>query len=190
MLFIIGLQHICAQEYDCGWYGKKTVAERNKLFPFNKAKKVVLVSYPDLYGIIPVEGDTLTEMQEYNAIKKVKFQISNSKNQTIYLIKEEIQLNDGWVNQLSHLLVNYTIKGDRSGGYSTTLCYQPRNSVLFYDENDIIISCYEICFECSRVSMWPNPNGVESNFVASSCPNFLEELKTIFKKNGITYGIE
>lgn len=192
--FLAVIASSSAQENpDCGWYGNKTVAERNAMFPFNKAKKVVLISYPYLLGMDPVEEDTINALPEYNTIKEVRFRIGKQKRETIYFVKEEVVLAQDWINMLSHVLVNYTLKELPKNGYiiEHTMCYSPRNSILFYDENDTIICCYEICFECSNTAMWPDTNGLNEYADASDCKYArLDELKFIFRKNGITYGLD
>ena len=145
-------------DYNCGWYGNKTVEERNKLFPFNEAKKVLLISYsnrelgdsletrdPDLF--------TVEKAREYNPdiISKFVF-LSDEYRPAIYFTLEEKELSRGSINELSHILCNFIIKpGDENKGKLSmhSMCYTPRNSILFFDENDKIICCYEICFECT-----------------------------------------
>ncbi|MES2485214.1 MAG: hypothetical protein V4581_04595 [Bacteroidota bacterium] len=157
--FLAVIASSSAQENpDCGWYGNKTVAERNAMFPFNKAKKVVLVSYPSDMELNQAKADTVHD----TAIKKVTFKMDEYRERA-YLIKEEVVLSEAWVNQLSHVLVNYTLEKRKPGQLlllEEIKCYYPRNSILFYDENDILLCCYEICFHCFGTKMYPDPDDV------------------------------
>ncbi|MFC4739939.1 hypothetical protein ACFO3U_08025 [Flavobacterium ponti] len=38
---------------ECGFFGTKTIEERNSIFPFSEAEKVLLISYPnaEAYGL-------------------------------------------------------------------------------------------------------------------------------------------
>jgi len=185
--FLAVMASSSAQENpDCGWYGTKTVAERNAMFPFNKAKKVVLVSY---YS--PFEAKDLKS--DLDTITKLKV-VRGVYGSDIYNIIETKELDQDWINQLSHILVNYTIKKKKPGEIiliSETACYDPRNSILFYDENNTIICCYEICFYCFKTNMWPDPDDVNGYADVENCKfTRIDELKHIFRKNGITYGID
>jgi hypothetical protein len=172
---------------DCGWYGTKTVAQRNMLFPFNVAKKVVLVSYPDLSSYSSSAENAEAEFVG----KKLSFTI-DGYNEHMYLLNEEVVLNEGWTNQLSHVLVNFTLNEiPQPLIVANSSCCQPRNAILFYDDTGTIICCYEICFTCAATVMMPDPEGLNGYANAEDCTfKRLDELKTIFRNNGITYGID
>ena len=185
-----------AQDYDCGWYGTKTVAQRNKLFPFNKAGKILLISYPEPLLFNDVNTDTLSLKSaevflKGHIINKRIFKDKKSHNKN-YFTLQEAELNEGWKNQLSHILVNYIPKKNPGGFYiaSFASCYNPRNAILFLDEEDNIICCFEICFECERSVMIPDPDKLNEYADIEKCHLRLDELSFIFRKNAITYGIE
>ena len=50
LLLILCLHYISYSQdksnVECGFFGTKTVEERNSIFPFSEAKKVLLISYP------------------------------------------------------------------------------------------------------------------------------------------------
>jgi len=188
--FLAVIASSSAQENpDCGWYGTKTVAERNAMFPFNKAKKVVLVSYPDRMDTLARAGDKRPLTERMQILDTINFKRGEFRECTYYII-ERAELNQGWINFFSHLLVNYTVKQEPQDGYGAALCYQPRNSILFYDENGSIICCYEICFECGHGGIWPDPDKLYNSYVVNNCAEPYKQLKFIFSENGITYGID
>ena len=185
--FIFSLQYTFAQGYDCGWYGTKNVEQRNKIFPFNKAKRVLLISYP--FGFdLPVENDTLYTK---TIVKKWDKQLESFEGR--YTIKEEVEINEAWVNMLSHTLINYTVKKYPTEEYGIPgdLCsYQPRNSILFLDESNSVICCLEICFTCGHCYMKPDPDGINKFANIHECQDRFDELLFIFKKKGVTYGTQ
>lgn len=200
VLFILSLTAVGYSQnldYACGWYGSKTVEERNGLFPFNKTKKVILISYSNyefgdsLYTKEP-ELFSIKKAREYNPdiISKFVF-LSDSYRTAVYFSIEEQELNADGMNELSHILCNYMVKPgdeDKKMFSMNTMCYTPRNSILFFDENNKIICCYEICFECMGSGMWPDPEGMNDIAQIEGCLNRYEIIKDFFKRNGITYG--
>lgn len=62
--------------------------------------------------------------------------------------------------------------------------YQPRNGMLFYDEQGQLVGFLEICFEC---------NGFRNFATAPEMQNYCDEmiinLKNLFLSKGIQYGI-
>lgn len=172
---------------ECGYYGKKTIEERNALFPFNKAKKVVIVSYPNGIGMEEEiqKADSLTILNQYKAIRKLCFSLEG--RYFCYLIKEEIVLSEDGVNRFSNILINYKLKKKPKkfeGLSAGTLCYNPHNTVLFYDENDTVIFCYEVCFECRNYSVFPIPSFEIDRYCIEAQIN---EVKKLFIDYGIKY---
>jgi hypothetical protein len=117
LLFLFAINFIFSQQEDevkCGWYGKKTVAERNQMFPFNSAKRVVYISYyenenySDYYddnGKI-VSNDSLLNIH----LTKIATKIFYLKNGGKYFAKEIVELNTEQINNLSNLVFNFKIK--------------------------------------------------------------------------------
>ncbi|MEL1244277.1 hypothetical protein AAEO56_08410 [Flavobacterium sp. DGU11] len=186
-----------SQEYKCGYYGKKTVEQRNKMFPFNKTKKAVLVSYSNHVLQNPdaelTDELTLDEAKVINPkiIGKYEFKLEGSERTRVYFITEEKELDVNGKNEISNILCNYTME-KQPGKFSAvgTMCYFPRNSVLFFDANDTIICCFEICFECQNTAFWPDPNGINNYSKATACEGRFDVLKHFFGKMGIVYGIK
>lgn len=198
VVFILFFQTSYAQKYDCGWYGKKTVEERNKIFPFNKAKKILLIAYSNHEmridknrELIKMDKLSLDEARSIDSKIINKYEIKTEYGSRIYFSIEETELTEKWRNELSNIFINYKLKKIPKGAYtvSTTGCYTPRNSILFYDENDSIFCCYEVCFECGGSLMYPDPNDLNKYSNVEECYDRLYIIKDFFKNNGIIYGI-
>lgn len=178
-----------SQKLECGWYGKKTIQERNKIFPFNKAKKVVLIAYlGGTEGLLKL-GDT-TDFDSANKIITT-WDIKIKDFKTSYKVKEEIVLKREQIDEFSNILINYKLKDqpEKPLIISGFACYIPRNSVLFLDENEEVICNFEICFECFKTNMYPDSILNEYSQV-EECFSRFDVLKDFFKKNGIKYGVE
>lgn len=168
-----------AQKQDYGWFGTMKPAERMKQFPFNKAKKIVLVSYPG--GVdLPKKGSPETPF-----IKTLALNFEGEEKRYNVLEEKEISGND--VDSLSNLLINYTIrKGYKSNIFSDKNCYMPRNGVVFYDETGKVICFLEICFECMQSYISPAVGKInELNHIPDCRNERILYLKEIFRRNGI-----
>jgi hypothetical protein len=189
LICLFTFQNTFSQKYNCGWYGKKTVAERNKVFPFNRAKKVVLISYLGEVDGYLKKGDTKDFNEANGIIKTENITIGNHK--VSYKVREEIVIGRKSIDELSNIMVNYTLKHKPKGMLliSEAACYTPRNSILFLDEKDEVICNFEICFECFRTSMYPDSDINNYSQIEECYPRF-ELLKDFFRKNGVKYGLE
>ncbi len=186
----------------CGWYGKLTIKERNKVFPFNQARKILLISYPD-YEIDPfnvwfkkIPGDSVVtpwgeklppityKIVEYKPKADIKYPILDTFRlfNRIYSAYEVVELNQNQIDSLSNLMLNYTT--NRKVKYATrteSCCYKPRNAIIFLDKNGIPVLNYEICFDCNREKTYPD------KFI--DCAK-IALFKNFFKQYGIHYGID
>jgi hypothetical protein len=183
-------------EVKCGWYGKKTVAERNQMFPFNTAKKVVYISfygtelgfdqYLDENGKI-ISNDSLLDIHLSKlAVKVFHFKYSNSK----YYAKEFVELNQIQIDNLSNLAFNFLIKKrpENMMMYQAG-CYTPRNAILFLDNEEKVIAYTEICFECRQYYSDWDEKTFDSLVGVEACDDVFIILKHFFKNTGIKYGI-
>ena len=189
-------------EITCGWYGKLKPKERNKVFPFNQAHKVLLISYPDYeideYTIWTktIPGDSaVTPWGEklppitykyvgYKPQPNIKYPILDTFKlfNRIYSAYEIVELNQNQIDSLSHLMLNYTT--NRKVKYATrteSCCYKPRNAIIFLNKNGVPIFNDEICFECGRDKIYPD---------AFSLCSKTELFKAFFKQCNIHYGID
>lgn len=194
LLLLMSLGHgSFAQTYKCGWYGKKTIEERNKIFPFNKAKKVMLIAYSN-HELGSEEEDSFSVDNARTVNPKIinKYSIQGRYRTKVYFSTEEKILSKESIDELSNILVNYTLKRIPRGDYAVTItnCYTPRNSILFFDESNTIIACLEICFECGQMYLNPDTNNINAYSQMDECTEKLNIIKNLFRKNEITYGTD
>jgi hypothetical protein len=209
VIIFIGCNRLTYQEHlerqgeiKCGWYGKLKPDERNKVFPFNQARKVLLISYPnyeiDEYAVWtkPILSDSVVtpwgeklppityKYVQYKPQPNIKYPILDTFKlfNRIYWAYEIIELNQNQRDSLSNLMLNYTT--DRKIKYATrseSCCYKPRNAIVFLDKNNVAISNYEICFECGRYKIYPD--------VFDLCSK-IDLFNDFFKQCSIHYGID
>jgi hypothetical protein len=181
-----------------GLYGKKTVEERRATFPFNEARKVVLVAFPSPYAVFEDEEDDMLKKDSIdivswglNVVKTYKL----PKQEYKYIAIEKIELNQNQIDSLSHILINYKLKNDKLPETYTVYasgCYEPRNAILFLDSKDTVISYFEICFECHQFSQMPMDKTIINMNTISNLPEakkMLDLIKGFMKTCGIKYGI-
>lgn len=175
---------------DCGMYGKKSVEQRNKLFPFSKARKVLLVSYKDYAFSLPPNDDDTIFVPPPSGINRYVIHNEEFRDRIYHTVEEaELKLSD--VEQLSNIIVNFRLKKFESGlVVAHSLCYTPRNSILFFDEHGLIICNYEICFDCWESFMKPDTDNLTTHDDVYGCEKKLELIRELFRKNGIKYGVE
>lgn len=185
----------------CGFYDNKTIEERNKTAPFNSAKKVVLIAFPDNEtGYIGIDYNSDTVIRDSLFYSKVNIKVvktfslphKSRSDESYFLATEIVPLEQNQINELSHLMVNFKIaKWPKQPTFRSSLCYAPRNAVLFLGENDIVTGYLEICFQCSGQYLFPDTfNYNEINGIYPCGDEKLMLLKDFFKGNGIKYGID
>ena len=97
------------------------------------------------------------------------FTFLNSDFNLLLPVSDSINIG---IEKLKNSLINCKTKN------WVAACYDPRHSILFYNEKDEIFGYIEICFECNRVESTSNLKFI------SECALSQEEL---FKEFGITY---
>ena len=68
---------------------------------------------------------------------------------------------------------------------STSICYQPRNGILFYNKQKVAFAFLEVCFECSQIR---KSNNLE--FIHHLTNEQYEELEMLFEKYKLITKIE
>jgi hypothetical protein len=161
LLFIIFLCNISYSQnksnVECGFFGNKTIEQRNAIFPFNEIETVLLISYPNtnIRGLSKIDSINLSK---YYEIKK-EFIYQDSLKSKIFFATKIQQLKGKSINELSNLMFNYDykiIENNNLLSREMINCYYPRNAILFLDKNEKVISVLEICFECNQYYLFPN----------------------------------
>jgi hypothetical protein len=145
---------------------------RLKLYPFGNTAQIVVVSHRTKNGMI---GE---ELQKYLDSIKIGVDTFNIKE-----FEEHINLNLSQIEKLTDIIVNYSHKG-KEYSISDTMCYQPRNAIIFLDINNKIIGFIEICFGCNHLRT--SDKRID---IGDYCTRKYDLLKDIFRESGIKYGI-
>ena len=158
---------IATENYKCIYRNIYSLQQRMQFYPFNKANKILLISYDDT-----------TVTQNTTPVKNRKLDITQ--------VRESLVLNDLQIDSLTKILYNVGVK---STDYWFQLadpglkCYNPRNSVIFLDGKGRVIDYIEICFEChqdrlssKRIKNW------------ASCESKFELLQDYFYWTGLKIG--
>lgn len=151
---------------ECGPNKKLSIKQRLSFYPFNVARKVMLISF-DLFGEygnqVPIENKTIIEK----------------------LIKNKTILSFENVDKLTNLLYNIGYKKPKAKFHSISkgTCYEPRNAIVFLDQNSKVIDYIGICFSC-ETHICSSDKIKEFNY----CTNKYALLANFFSLNGVKYG--
>lgn len=175
----------------CIYRNKYSPAQRLRFFPFNQYKKVMLISFepPELMAEI-IYSDT-TKASINTPIKEEVYHTLLQKKQKLDLtrLKEKKILSALEVNKLTDVLYNFgytstkSYKGlliAESEGYR---CYEPRNAIVFLDENGLVAEYIEICFEC-----YNRKESSEKMKTGQFCNEKYDLIKKYFRATGIRHG--
>lgn len=125
-------------------YDTLNVEERMSKYPFNKAKKVALVSFNldyDAELIITRIGEPEPEIVPNVELSRIL------NKETLPGFAQFKVLDQKQIALLSDILYNACAK-DEDPQYKTLGCYNPRNAILFYDADNHVFEYLELCFEC------------------------------------------
>jgi hypothetical protein len=185
----------------CVLGNKYSLEQRKIMFPFNKAKKIVAISYKNYEMFSETEGiDTLIDSNgkpfpvpkkisacdNKNVIERWKIKGSNDFI-AYYCAIEKVEFNTSQIDTLSNILLNFELDKQPYQLFKPG-CYTPRNSILFFDEKEEIIAVVEVCFECMQIKFSYEKEG--ENLIDCNCNERRESLKSLFVNSGIKYGIE
>ena len=101
------------------------------------------------------------------------------------LIKEKAALSLEKIESLTDLLYNIGYKNPEAELYSIIkgTCYEPRNAIIFLDQNDKVIEYIGICFSCGTHD-FSSDKIIEFNY----CTNKYALLAKFFRANGVKLG--
>jgi hypothetical protein len=185
---------ILEKRMDCMFKHNYTSEKRKNFFPFNKTKKIVLISFEhqeprDDYIITDTSRNAKELAQVVNQDQDEPPR-SIIEMQHVYsqITKERRTLSPSGIDKLTNILYNFGYKSTKSykglqiaeTGYN---CYNPRNAILFLDDHDLLIAYIEICFECHqrRVSS-------EKIKLGEFCNQKYDMLRKFFNASDITFG--
>ena len=178
------------EESQCVRVNTFSIEQRNQKYPFNKAKRVVFVSFIDNHRKLLKNKNRVYDkdevigyiegkiMQEYFDSLKVDYTRYNADD-----FEEKVDLNDKQKNELTDLIFNFGTK-KKNLTVGGAKCYTPRNAILFFDENNQLFEFLEICFQCNGFR-----KSTDKIDLYDKCGEKLYLLKEQFAKAGIKYGI-
>jgi hypothetical protein len=142
-----------------------TEIQRLKIYPYNIAKEIKLISFGDrdsdeIGGRLPIDNGQIN----YNEVREV---ISLSKSQ---------------IDSLTDIMYNFGYKGIFYTDEKRR-CYTPRNAILFIDSNSKIFAFIELCFQCHGFR-----TSSEKVKTGDFCNQKYQMLKDFFNRNGVSYG--
>lgn len=174
-------------EYDnCALTYQYTIAQRLKKYPYSKAAKILAVSY--LYYVepnTPLFSDTLHPTKAFTYIEKQQQKgLVITKNKLDYSTLLEFKiLNQDQINQLTNIIFNTDYQKkmgyNRSHGIS---CFEPRNSLIFFNKKGKVFDHIDICFHCHNYSSQSNKIDI-----GELCNQKFDLLKSFFISSGIKY---
>lgn len=170
---------------DCGFFGTKTVEQRNSIFPFSEAEKVLLISYPNAEAYHLKRKDSVG-LSEYGYKIEKEFIFHESLKVKLYDATKVVELKSKTINELSNLMFNYDYKikaNDTLLTISVVDCYTPRNAIIFLDKNEKVISVLEICFECIQYYLFPTSKEFK-DVLGLECDKRLGYFRKIFDDYG------
>ncbi len=176
------------EESQCVRIKNFSIEERNQNYPFNKASRIVFVSFKSDENKLPKSKrkkgyDEGTAPYVAGEIMQTYFDMIKKRPSKVNLnyFEEKVELSENQKNQLTDLIFNVGNNIYVSGAK----CYMPRNAILFFDDNNKLFEFVEICFECNNYRTSNEKMDLNNN-----CDEKLYQLKEQFAKAGIKYEIE
>lgn len=127
-------------------------------FPFEtQLKKVVAVEYLNVS-----QGRETSELTVGDSLVTTRF-------------SKIVELNDTQTQQIKEIFQGY-----ENGKYFRGACYEPRHCLYFLDENDRILSFFEICFACNVYLT------SHRDVFSIGCNAQMKTLKYLFQSVGMT----
>jgi hypothetical protein len=154
-----------AKNHKCAYIGKYTDTERQAMYPYNLASKVLLVSFDTL------EADAYTHI-----LPMLNSEVNLSA------LKENVALNKTGIDSLTDIIFNLGYSG-KILLLENTGCYDPHNAILFTDDDGKIFEYMEICFGCDRIRV-----SSERLEFGEPCDGKYEAIREFFKSKDIKIG--
>lgn len=165
---------------DCVFTHRYSIAQRLKKYPFSKAVKVLAVSYND--GLPNPDVIITTKKLKPNGRLRSDIHNDTLDDKSLFEFK---QLTSRQVNRLTNMIFNTDIKVHHNlDEYVATesMCFEPRNALVFIDKNGKVFDYVEICFQCKGTESKSRRIHIEN------CNQSLEMAKKFMIDLGIKFG--
>jgi hypothetical protein len=160
--------------YDCVFTNKLPLKQRLKKYPFSGAKKIVVVSYRSAGE---KNGESVNERLKKN------LHITDGILNNTSIIEIKI-LSEKQISELTNIIYNTNYRNHHQKPVVTSFnCYDPRNAILFYNEDGKIYDYLEICFECHRISSLS-----DTITIGTDCNQKFDLMQNFLISAGIKYG--
>ena len=143
---------------------KNTIELRNK-YPFNKAEKIEVISYPTRHN-----WDKNFSFSGDNIVKNGKLNLDSK-----YFKQRKVITNEEARFFFEPLIYS------KCKQIEMAACYNPRHLFLFYDKNGKIFEFFEICLECLQ------SKSSEKFPKVDICGKYYNIYEDNFRKIGIKY---
>ena len=164
ILSVIGQTNHDKQKGDlnCIYKSKYSAKQRIQFYPFNIAETIKLISFRYHKNNYPIKKDSLI----------------------VDSLVETFTLNKIQVNILTDILYNNFYK--KSSNYDVkSLCFYPRNAILFFDKSGKLREYVFICFHCENYVLSSN------NFMlGDDCSQKMEKIRKFFISAGLKFGTD
>lgn len=167
---------------DCVFTHKYTAAQRLARYPYNRAVKILAVSYdgtgePNDDIVIP---DTIKHVKRKPHGLIFKKNVLDTSN--LFEIKH---LSRSQINRLTNIMMNTQerIPNDYASVNSPHACFNPRNAFIFIDKNGRAFDYMEVCFECNQIE-----SKSYKIYFSSGCTQDLELIRKYLISLGIKFG--
>jgi hypothetical protein len=160
--------------YECLYIDSLNPKERLEIYPFNKASRIEIISYPSVRVYAPDSSYI-----EPGGIPMLNSKIDFTK------IQERIVLPKNLVDTLTNILYNYRSKTQI---IEHLTCDCPcTNAILFFNKKDKCFAYLGLCFGGPDFFAYPDEIKVNTG---DFCIGKYELLMAFFKKTGIKYGLD
>ncbi|MPS65338.1 MAG: hypothetical protein DI622_10175 [Chryseobacterium sp.] len=171
-------------------FGQKRYSTKEifNTLPLNQATKIKIISYNTNFVSefpipLPPIGGNIDSIEIKRIIANQKFPIKLVNiidKENIEGINQIKTLNYKDSLELSNLLFN-TCGKFPNNIRRVSMCFFPRNAILFYNENDQVFDFLEICFECHRIEALSE----KATKINDMCDDFYTKLEKFFKSKGL-----
>lgn len=160
---------------------KYSLKQRLSFYPFNKAVKIVAVSYMAemSFSMSPYMVKDTSELFTKQRLSGLHFKKNGGLDSTTLI--EIKTLNKAQINQLTNII--YNISNSKPSVSPGTMCAPYyRNALIYFDKNDKIFDYLEICFQCEQTT-----SKSEKLYVGDDCIQKFDILKKFLRGSGVNY---